>query len=408
MAPAPRPKPTTTRHAPPKPAVTPLTLDQLVERVLGGQVEDSGRRSVGAGREGGLGSMIRRVLPKKKPVADAADVRALAHAQTCPGPARSAWGLAPTEDVRRLMGLPSASGWVPSLSLAPVFAAVNPRATLCALRGARDEQAEGLRTAAGCWAQADHMRAVGLRAWVLQDLVRTFPGEQEQLLAVSEVTPQSLHRVLEQVPQKILAARKTSARVFEGPLARRVDAALSLLASPTIRGAVPEAPALRPRAVRLAKVSTELAAVAGRIEILHRRRERLQTLTRLGARIGGRPEMSRLLRWEEERLRGAISELDERAGTLTYPEAGAAMSTPEPADAVPVATGDPVIDGLYALDTRRIDEMNRERDPLETGLIDRLQDLNLRVLTDLASLTERVERGLKLQRVGQPRQRSAA
>lgn len=39
-------------------------------------------------------------------------------------------------------------------------------------------------------------------------------------------------------------------------------------------------------------------------------------------------------------------------------------------------------------------------DPLAPGLIDRLQDLNLRVLTDLASLTDRVERGLKMMPVG--------
>lgn len=389
-----------------KPAPTPITLDELVDRVFVSSGDPKTARSEG---RSGLGARIRSVLPGRAAAEAPAPERA--YADTCPGPARSAWGLAPTEAVRRLLGLPSASGWVPSLSLAPVFAASNPKATLCALRGAREEQAEGLRAAAESWAAADHLRAVGLRAWVLHDLVRTFPGEQEQLLQVAEATPLALHRVLEQVPQKILAARKTSARVFEGPLARRVDAALSLLASPTIRGSVPEAPALRPRAIRLAKVSTELAAVAARVEILHRRRERLQTLTRLGARITGRAEMSRLLRWEEERLRGAISELDERAGTLTYPEAGATASSTEPADAVPVTTGDPVIDGLYALDTRRIDEMDRERDPLETGLIDRLQDLNLRVLTDLASLTDRVERGLRLgslEPVATPGRRSVA
>ena len=357
----------------------PITLDQLVDRVFG-----SGGRAQAA--RGGLGARLRRVLPGR--TAD--------EAPTTEPVVHGVWGPAPTPELRQFMGLPATLNWVPSLSLAPVFAAGNPQATLCALRGAREEQAEGLRAAAAAWCDADHMRAVGLRAWVLHDLIRTFPEEQARLLDVAEATPLSLHRVLEQVPQKILTARKTSARVFEGPLSRRVDAALALLASPTIRSAVPEAPALRPRAIRLAKVAAELGGVAARVEILHRRRERLQMLTRLGARIAGRPEMSRLLRWEEERLRGAISELDERAGTLIYPEIS---NTPPPenvASVVSAAMGNSVVDDLYELDTRRIKEMARERDPLETGLIDRLQHLNLRVLTDLAALTDRVERGLKL------------
>ncbi len=301
------------------------------------------------------------------------------------------------------MGLSSGQGWVPTLKLSPVFAADNPQATLCVLRGARDLQAQGLNAATNAWASADHMRALGLRAWVLHDLARTFPDEQGRLFEAAEVTTVSLHRALELVPQKILEARRASARVFEGPLVRRVDAALALLASPTIRQAVPEAPALRPRAIRLAKVSTELAAVAARIEILHRRRERLQTLTRLGSHISGRPEMSRLLRWEEERLRGAISELDEKAGMLVYPDPGAS-STPVtvPNQTTAAAGSDPLGDGLYVLDSRRVEEMSSESDPLETGLIDRLQDLNLRVLTDLAALTERVERGLRLGVVGSP------
>lgn len=380
---------------------TPITLDEIVEQVFA----ESGSRQRGkSDRAWGLCSRILGALPVGAGRGETADAqtRAQTHADTGPGPARSAWGLAPTQEVRALMGLSSGQGWVPTLKLAPVFAAENPQATLCVLRGAREEQVEGLRVAADAWASADHMRVVGLRAWVLNDLVRTFPDEQQRLLEAAQATTLSLHRALEVVPQTILAARRTSARVFEGPLVRRVDAALALLASPAIRGAVPEAPALRPRAMRLAKVSTQLAAVAARIEVLHRRRERLQTLTRLGSRMTGRPEMSRLLRWEEERLRGAISELDQKAGMLIYPEAGA----PRPPIAESVAAafgdeGDPAIDGVYALDTSQVDEMSRESDPLETGLIDRLQDLNLRVLTDLASLTERVERGLKLGALGQ-------
>jgi len=395
---------------PAKPATTsnpnrkaPITLDQLVERVF---AASEGGKASGSERRCGLAARLRGVLPGRA----AADVPApaAAHGETDSGPARSAWGLAPTPEVQRLMGLPSASGWVPSLKLSPVFAATNPQATLCALRGAREEQAHGLRAAAESWAAADHMRAVGLRAWVLHDLVRTFPGEQERLLEVAETTPLELHRVLEQVPQQILAARKTSARVFEGPLARRVDAALALLASPTIRGAVPEAPALRPRALRLAKASTDIAAVAARVEILHRRRERLHTLTRLGALITGRTEMSRLLRWEEERLRGAIAELDVQAGTLVYPEPGAAPAAADPADVAAAMGGDPVADDVYDLKPEGIEVVNGQLDPLETGLIDRLQDLNLRVLTDLASLTERVERGLKLGVVDSPARRAVA
>jgi len=394
----------TSKNAPKRPQ--PVTLDELVERVFDAPGEE---KPLGQARGGGLVARLRGVLPGRRAAEDQTSPEP--QVEEASDPARSAWGLAPTPEVQRLMGLPSASGWVPSLKLAPVFAAANPDATLCVLRGAREEQASGLRAAAESWSVADHMRAIGLRAWVLHDLVRTFPGEQEHLLKVAEATPLEMHRVLEQVPQRILAARKNSARVFEGPLARRVDAALALLASPTIRGAVPEAPALRPRAIRLAKVSTELAAVASRVEILHRRRERLQTLTRLGARIGARPEMSRLLRWEEERLRGAIGELDLKAGTLSYPEPGART---DPAEATPATTGDPVVDGVYDLKGKGhqvadvgydlkaegIQVVDGQLDPLAPGLIDRLQDLNLRVLTDLASLTDRVERGLKLMPVG--------
>ena len=390
----------TSNNAPKRPE--PVTLDELVERVFDKPVE-------GKTRGGGLAARLRGVLPGRKAAED--QTRPKPQVEEASDPARSAWGLAPTPEVQRLMGLPSASGWVPSLKLAPVFAADNPDATLCVLRGARESQASGLRAAAESWSVADHMRVIGLRAWVLHDLVRTFPDEQERLFEVAEATPVTLHQVLEQVPKRIVAARKNSARVFEGPLTRRVDAALALLASPTIRGAVPEAPALRPRAIRLAKVSTELAAVAARVEILHRRRERLQTLTRLGARIGARPEMSRLLRWEEERLSGAIGELEMKAGTLSYPEPGARA---EPVDATPLETGDPVIDGVYELKAAGAqvsdsvyglkaeggDVAGGELNPLAPGLIDRLQDLNLRVLTDLASLTDRVERGLKLMPVG--------
>ena len=193
-----------------KPAATggpkpmPITLDQVVDQVFAGS--GSAKRSRGEGR-GRLGARIRGVLPGRG-ARGGSDTSDAASADPAAKTAGSVWGPAATAELRQFMGLPATLNWVPSLSLAPVFAASNPQATMCALRGAREEQGEGLRAAAAAWREADHVRAVGLRAWVLHDLMQTFPGEQKRLLEVAGATPSTLSRVLEQVPQKIINGAK--------------------------------------------------------------------------------------------------------------------------------------------------------------------------------------------------------
>ncbi len=371
----------------PEERVEPITLDQLVDRVLGGPTPTVAPKK---------GSKLRRVLPgRRRPDRDAPVTQEpLEPMENLDRPGPAGRDLAP--ELSALLGFAPGRGPLPWLTLGPVFAPDNPQACLRDLRTARADQVRGLGRAAVSWREARRLREIGLRASVLSDLVEIFPDHEAAFFRVAEANAGAVRRVLERVPRGILKARGHASEVYNSPLARRIEGALLLLASPSIRGAVPEAPKLRPRAVAMVKLTTKLADVEARVDHLDRRRERYETLVRLARRLPESVVVADLMTREARRLRAGVVELRQLTHGVQFPDLDGDLVVSGPSDAQGSSVG-----SVYALDAIQVHEVENEDQEMDTSPIDDLRRLNQRALTELAKLTLRVERGLKLKPLGQ-------
>ena len=377
--------------------VEPITLDQMVDRVFGEKPK--------------TGGFFKRVLKRGGEVNPHANVAddTLEPPVNLDRPGES--GRDHDAALLTFLGVPAGVGPLPWLSPAPVCAPDNPQACVRDLKSARAEQVRGTRAAAMAWREARRYREIGLRASVLHELTEAYPERADDLLTVAEATRPAVRQALALVPKKIVRARALSAEVWEEPLTRRVDGALLLLASPAVRGAVPEAAKLRPMAAACAKLAADLSDVAGRVDTLCRRRERFETLVRLQRRLPESRELLDLLTREERWLRTGFRELKRRAGELRFPDVDRDSADGFGGFGAGGLAGDPQgssVGSVYALDAVGVEEAEAELEQVNTELVDDLRRLNQRTLTELAKLVLRVERGLKLRPLGMVQVKRAA
>ena len=274
------------------------------------------------------------------------------------------------------LGIARPAGWIPWLRLSKLNLPDNPQQTVKRLKQARARQAAAAPAGLAAWTRGAQLRTAGLRAWLLEDLTSSYPAQASELLSVAGTHHYALQGALEDIPQELKAIRRAAAGSYETSMAFRIHAALTVLLSPTIRAQVPEAPQLRSRAHRLVDLTRRLAPLVDAAEQFDRRRERMDHLETIAARLENPGPLDDLITVENRYLDAASARLVRAAGNLALP-AQDWFSDGPPLAVTPVAdAGHPTAD-----------------DPL---VLDRLQDLNLGVLTQLIELTERVESGLKM------------
>ena len=352
-----------------KAAPRPVTLAEVVEAVFGRPASTPSR---------GLGGKLRGVLRKRGDATPPPTTEVVE-----PSGPRLPDGL------HDFLG-PAGRRRLPRLTLAPMAAPDDPPRCLRVLKLARRQQAQGGHAAWLAQGRAEVMREIEVRAVVLRDLTRAYPRQSEQLLAAAEVSMAALQQAIDGAPAAAAAARRKALTAYDVPLTCRVDAALALLASPTIRGAVPEAATLRSRAAALAALATALAEVAELVDEVETRRDRRDAVLALLPRLDDADMVSpwrQTLNREEQRLGAGLAELRMRTAGLRFPEHGVDNEFVMPA----------AEDDGYALNDLQLAELGRDENEISIEVLDDVHALNVRVLLALAELTGRVERGLKLE-----------
>ena len=374
--------------------VEPVTLAQVVEQVFAQPQK--------ATQGGKKGSKWRRVLPGrgKAEVADGASAdKVESEGESKVDSGADVAGAFP-DLLFDLLGRPGRKR-LPRLALDPMVAPDNPAKCMGLLKRAREKQAKGSRAAAAALSQAQVMREIGLRAGVLQDLVESYPQRAEDLFRASEATSVMVQQAIDIAPARAKAAEQKAMAFYDEPLTQRVNAALALLASPSIRGAVPEASTLRHHASELAVLATALAEVAELVEDMDAQRERHDAVLSLMAGLPDKELWQRVLRREEERLRGGLANLKKLTKGLVFPErddgAGFAMKAllDDPSSSSSSS--------VYAVCAVQMAEMDSENQAISVEVLDELHGLNVRVLLELAELTQRVEKGLGMAPLAAPR-----
>ena len=274
------------------------------------------------------------------------------------------------------LGIARPGGWIPWLRLSRLTLPDNPQQTVKRLKKARARQAAAAPAGLAAWTQGAELRTAGLRAWLLEDLTRCYPDQAGELLAAAGTHHYALQGALTDIPKALQAIRHAAAGSYETSMALRIHAALTVLLSPTIRTQVPEAPQLRSRAHRLVELTRRLSPLVDAAEQFDRRRERMDNLETMAARLADPGPIDELIETETRYLAAAADRLVRAAGNLALP-AQDWFSEGPPLEVTPGADAD----------------HPSANDPL---VLDRLQDLNLGVLTQLIGLTERVEDGLNM------------
>ena len=274
------------------------------------------------------------------------------------------------------LGIARPAGWIPWLRLSKLHLPDNPQQTVKRLKKARARQAAAAPAGLSAWTRGAALRTAGLRAWLLEDLTRCYPDQADELLSAAGTHHYALQGALTDIPQELQAIRRAAAGSYETSMALRIHAALTVLLSPTIRAQVPEAPQLRSRAHRLVELTRRLAPLVDAAEQFDRRRERMDHLETIAARLADAGPLDKLIETETRYLAAAAARLVRAAGNLALPaqdwfSEGPPLAVTPAAEGGPPATDDPLV-------------------------LDRLQDLNLGVLTQLIGLTERVENGLNM------------
>jgi len=282
----------------------------------------------------------------------------------------------------------------PRLALTRMKPAVDPKRTLAALKAARAVQAAGATAAAEALAGAQDARAKRLRAGVLKAIGASHPDQVRALASRVGMTVSQAESVLRDAPEAHRAADARRAEAYDVPLTRRVDAALGLLASPAIEKMLPEASTLRPRAAGLAKLAAGLARVAPALEQLEQHRAEHEALQGLASQLSKSSDLVAILRRGQAEMREQIAALRKVSEKLVSPEA------------LPAAGGDgegfEVLDepddgGGYDLDEQQVATIAAEAHPrAQTDEAERLRDLSMDVVQELAEIVARVEQVLKL------------
>ena len=287
-------------------------------------------------------------------------------------------------------------GRPPRLALKPVTAPQDPKAVVSELRQARARLQQHRDEAAAALNEADTVRRAWMRAEVLCEVLRAHPERAKQVLAGSRESARELERVVAECPAKLKAANARRLTAYDGPLTRRVDAALALLASPAIRSYVPEHRELRPRAEALAATATRLAAVAAAMDTVDRVRAKQEALMALLPRLGQRTKLVSAMRVGEQALRSGVATLAQRAEGLRYPEPGEATGTDDGFELLDEPDApDTTDEGAYDLNPETVAKIEAEKDHRPRGdIADDLRELNLRVLRELAEIVVRVEEAL--------------